>query len=156
MFWNLGLVPEEIEENVEGEISSEDCKLQDLPPCWGLDIVCGKGTDFNYGPWADRQRYLSICRFNKALKCRISSWERCLACWLKCLHPTLGCFCLRPCSSFLLLQTPRGSCIGSCGWVPAIRVRETQLSASALTQLLPNLDLCLHLGYEPVALSASF
>lgn len=31
--------------------------MQDLPPCWGLDIVCGKGTDFNYGPWADRQRY---------------------------------------------------------------------------------------------------
>ncbi|XP_023376197.1 uncharacterized protein KIAA1109 homolog [Pteropus vampyrus] len=51
-----GLVPEETEENVEGEMSSEDCKLQDLPPCWGLDIVCGKGTDFNYGPWADRQR----------------------------------------------------------------------------------------------------
>ncbi|XP_036089345.1 transmembrane protein KIAA1109 homolog isoform X3 [Rousettus aegyptiacus] len=51
-----GLVPEETEENIEGEMSSEDCKLQDLPPCWGLDIVCGKGTDFNYGPWADRQR----------------------------------------------------------------------------------------------------
>ncbi|XP_036914479.1 transmembrane protein KIAA1109 homolog isoform X1 [Sturnira hondurensis] len=51
-----GLVPEETEENIEGELSSEDCKLQDLPPCWGLDIVCGKGTDFNYGPWADRQR----------------------------------------------------------------------------------------------------
>ncbi|XP_054419437.1 bridge-like lipid transfer protein family member 1 isoform X3 [Pteronotus mesoamericanus] len=51
-----GLVPEETEENIEGEINSEDCKLQDLPPCWGLDIVCGKGTDFNYGPWADRQR----------------------------------------------------------------------------------------------------
>ncbi|XP_054546358.1 bridge-like lipid transfer protein family member 1 isoform X3 [Talpa occidentalis] len=51
-----GLVPEETEENVDGETSSEDCKLQDLPPCWGLDIVCGKGTDFNYGPWADRQR----------------------------------------------------------------------------------------------------
>ncbi|XP_027391486.1 transmembrane protein KIAA1109-like [Bos indicus x Bos taurus] len=51
-----GLVPEETEENVEGEMSTEDCKLQDLPPCWGLDIVCGKGTDFNYGPWADRQR----------------------------------------------------------------------------------------------------
>ncbi|KAG8511214.1 Transmembrane protein, partial [Galemys pyrenaicus] len=51
-----GLVPEEVEENIDGETSSEDCKLQDLPPCWGLDIVCGKGTDFNYGPWADRQR----------------------------------------------------------------------------------------------------
>ncbi|XP_065153130.1 bridge-like lipid transfer protein family member 1 isoform X4 [Paramisgurnus dabryanus] len=50
-----GLVPEELE-NGETEACSEDTKLQDLPPCWGLDIVCGKGTDFNYGPWADRQR----------------------------------------------------------------------------------------------------
>lgn len=62
-FWNVGLVPEETEESIEGEVSSEDCKLQDLPPCWGLDIVCGKGTDFNYGPWADRQRYLSELYF---------------------------------------------------------------------------------------------
>ncbi|KAJ7406763.1 hypothetical protein WISP_131579 [Willisornis vidua] len=51
-----GLVPEETEESNDGEASNEDSKLQDLPPCWGLDIVCGKGTDFNYGPWADRQR----------------------------------------------------------------------------------------------------
>ncbi|XP_075056358.1 bridge-like lipid transfer protein family member 1 isoform X4 [Mixophyes fleayi] len=51
-----GLVPEDSGENVEGESNTEDAKLQDLPPCWGLDIVCGKGTDFNYGPWADRQR----------------------------------------------------------------------------------------------------
>ncbi|KAM9329723.1 bridge-like lipid transfer protein family member 1 [Gastrophryne carolinensis] len=51
-----GLVPEESGENVEEESNSEDTKLQDLPPCWGLDIVCGKGTDFNYGPWVDRQR----------------------------------------------------------------------------------------------------
>ncbi|XP_043401413.1 transmembrane protein KIAA1109 homolog isoform X22 [Chelonia mydas] len=51
-----GLVPEETEENNDGETTDEDSKLQDLPPCWGLDIVCGKGTDFNYGPWADRQR----------------------------------------------------------------------------------------------------
>ncbi|XP_073775826.1 bridge-like lipid transfer protein family member 1 isoform X4 [Danio rerio] len=50
-----GLVPEELE-NGDTEACSEDAKLQDLPPCWGLDIVCGKGTDFNYGPWADRQR----------------------------------------------------------------------------------------------------
>ena len=27
-------------------------------PTWGLDIQCGKGTDFSYGPWADRQREL--------------------------------------------------------------------------------------------------
>lgn len=26
------------------------------PPVWGIDIKCGKGTDFSYGPWADRQR----------------------------------------------------------------------------------------------------
>ena len=25
-------------------------------PVWGLDIHCGKGTDFSYGPWADRKR----------------------------------------------------------------------------------------------------
>ncbi|KAG9339853.1 hypothetical protein JZ751_022356 [Albula glossodonta] len=50
-----GLVTEELE-NGDTEACSEGTKLQDLPPCWGLDIVCGKGTDFNYGPWADRQR----------------------------------------------------------------------------------------------------
>ena len=27
-------------------------------PDWGIDIKCGKGTDFSYGPWADRQREL--------------------------------------------------------------------------------------------------
>ncbi|XP_028294367.1 bridge-like lipid transfer protein family member 1 isoform X3 [Gouania willdenowi] len=51
-----GLVPVEQQSEEEVETPSEDDKLQDLPPCWGLDIVCGKGTDFNYGPWADRQR----------------------------------------------------------------------------------------------------
>nr|XP_046267936.1 transmembrane protein KIAA1109 homolog isoform X3 [Scatophagus argus] len=51
-----GLVPVEQENGEEAETCSEGDKLQDLPPCWGLDIVCGKGTDFNYGPWADRQR----------------------------------------------------------------------------------------------------
>ncbi|XP_046874417.1 transmembrane protein KIAA1109 homolog isoform X3 [Hypomesus transpacificus] len=50
-----GLVPEE-QENGDTEPCGDGTKLQDLPPCWGLDIVCGKGTDFNYGPWADRQR----------------------------------------------------------------------------------------------------
>ena len=25
-------------------------------PEWGVDIKCGKGTAFSYGPWADRQR----------------------------------------------------------------------------------------------------
>ncbi|KAL0968995.1 hypothetical protein UPYG_G00220970 [Umbra pygmaea] len=50
-----GLVPEE-QDIVDPDLCGEGTKLQDLPPCWGLDIVCGKGTDFNYGPWADRQR----------------------------------------------------------------------------------------------------
>ncbi|KAJ8336323.1 hypothetical protein SKAU_G00396660 [Synaphobranchus kaupii] len=50
-----GVVTEEVG-NADSEAGSEGSKLQDLPPCWGLDIVCGKGTDFNYGPWADRQR----------------------------------------------------------------------------------------------------
>ena len=25
-------------------------------PEWGVDIKCGKATNFSYGPWADRQR----------------------------------------------------------------------------------------------------
>ncbi|MFT7806383.1 uncharacterized protein KIAA1109 homolog isoform X8 [Arapaima gigas] len=50
-----GLVTEE-GDNGDAEASGEEDKLQDLPPCWGLDVVFGKGTDFNYGPWADRQR----------------------------------------------------------------------------------------------------
>lgn len=57
-----GLVPEELE-NGDADASSEGTKLQDLPPCWGLDIVCGKGTDFNYGPWADRQRSVHTSKF---------------------------------------------------------------------------------------------
>lgn len=30
--------------------------VEAAPPVWGIDIKCGKGTDFSYGPWADRQR----------------------------------------------------------------------------------------------------
>ncbi|XP_012263790.2 transmembrane protein KIAA1109 homolog isoform X5 [Athalia rosae] len=30
--------------------------VEAMPPIWGIDIKCGKGTDFSYGPWADRQR----------------------------------------------------------------------------------------------------
>lgn len=30
--------------------------VESAPPIWGVDIKCGKGTDFSYGPWADRQR----------------------------------------------------------------------------------------------------
>src|SRR5699024_10145261 len=31
-------------------------ELDNTPPAWGMVIKTGKGTDFSYGPWADRQR----------------------------------------------------------------------------------------------------
>ena len=31
-------------------------QVEPSSPTWGLDIQCGRGTDFSYGPWADRQR----------------------------------------------------------------------------------------------------
>lgn len=63
---SAGPVPVEQENREEAETSSEDDKLQDLPPCWGLDIVCGKGTDFNYGPWADRQRWVAALKHSNS------------------------------------------------------------------------------------------
>ncbi|XP_065331514.1 bridge-like lipid transfer protein family member 1 isoform X1 [Cloeon dipterum] len=47
-----GFVPEEpmMLQLANGDI------VESAPPIWGLDIKCGKGTDFSYGPWADRQR----------------------------------------------------------------------------------------------------
>ena len=43
----VGLVP----------LQHEDDPVQQYPvPEWGVDIKCGKGTGFSYGPWADRQR----------------------------------------------------------------------------------------------------
>lgn len=30
--------------------------VEAAPPVWGIDIKCGKGTDWSVGPWADRQR----------------------------------------------------------------------------------------------------
>lgn len=47
-----GLVPEHpvLLQLVNGDI------VESAPPIWGVDIKCGKGTDFSYGPWADRQR----------------------------------------------------------------------------------------------------
>ncbi|XP_014242068.1 uncharacterized protein KIAA1109 isoform X2 [Cimex lectularius] len=47
-----GLVPPEplMHELANGDI------VESQPPMWGMDIKCGKGTDFSYGPWADKQR----------------------------------------------------------------------------------------------------
>ncbi|XP_029046657.1 transmembrane protein KIAA1109 homolog isoform X1 [Osmia bicornis bicornis] len=47
-----GFVPEhpEMIQLVNGDM------VEAMPPIWGIDIKCGKGTDFSYGPWADRQR----------------------------------------------------------------------------------------------------
>ncbi|XP_026684239.1 uncharacterized protein LOC103515862 [Diaphorina citri] len=47
-----GLVPREphMLELANGEM------VESAAPMWGVDIKCGKGTDFSYGPWADRQR----------------------------------------------------------------------------------------------------
>ncbi|XP_045512611.1 transmembrane protein KIAA1109 homolog isoform X1 [Pieris brassicae] len=47
-----GLVPEE---PVLLQLANGDI-VESAPPIWGVDIKCGKGTDFSYGPWADRQR----------------------------------------------------------------------------------------------------
>ncbi|XP_035231560.1 transmembrane protein KIAA1109-like [Stegodyphus dumicola] len=38
------------------ELADGDVVQRSTAPLWGLDIKCGKGTDFSYGPWADRQR----------------------------------------------------------------------------------------------------
>ncbi|XP_035723534.1 transmembrane protein KIAA1109-like isoform X4 [Vespa mandarinia] len=47
-----GFVPEhpEMIQLVNGDM------VEAMPPIWGIDIKCGKGTDFSYGPWADGQR----------------------------------------------------------------------------------------------------
>ncbi|XP_053696625.1 bridge-like lipid transfer protein family member 1 [Sabethes cyaneus] len=47
-----GLVPEQ---PVTLTLANGDV-VEAAPPVWGIDIKCGKGTDFSYGPWADRQR----------------------------------------------------------------------------------------------------
>ncbi|XP_055643314.1 bridge-like lipid transfer protein family member 1 isoform X2 [Toxorhynchites rutilus septentrionalis] len=47
-----GVVPEE---PVTLTLANGDV-VEASPPVWGIDIKCGKGTDFSYGPWADRQR----------------------------------------------------------------------------------------------------
>lgn len=47
-----GIVPEE---PVLLTLANGDV-VEASPPVWGIDLKCGKGTDFSYGPWADRQR----------------------------------------------------------------------------------------------------
>lgn len=47
-----GLVPEE---PVLLRLANGDV-VEAAPPVWGIDVKCGKGTNFSYGPWADRQR----------------------------------------------------------------------------------------------------
>lgn len=47
-----GLVPEE---PVLLTLANGDV-VESAPPVWGIDVKCGKGTNFSYGPWADRQR----------------------------------------------------------------------------------------------------
>lgn len=52
MIHDSGLVPDE---PVSFTLANGDV-VEPSPPQWGVDIKCGKGTDFSYGPWADRQR----------------------------------------------------------------------------------------------------
>ncbi len=41
-----------------GAVPAEEEQGSHPLPEWGVDIKCGKSTDFSYGPWADRQREL--------------------------------------------------------------------------------------------------
>ncbi|XP_075153247.1 transmembrane protein KIAA1109 homolog tweek isoform X1 [Haematobia irritans] len=47
-----GVVPEE---TIHITLANGD-KVEPSPPVLGINIKCLKGTDFSYGPWADRQR----------------------------------------------------------------------------------------------------
>ncbi|CAM1304937.1 KIAA1109 (predicted) [Pycnogonum litorale] len=38
------------------QLANGDIIERPSSPLWGIDVKCGKGTDFSYGPWADRQR----------------------------------------------------------------------------------------------------
>ncbi|KAG4067242.1 hypothetical protein HA402_000233 [Bradysia odoriphaga] len=46
-----GIVPQEpqVQTLANGDV------VEAAPPVWGIDLKCGKGTDFSYGPWASRQ-----------------------------------------------------------------------------------------------------
>ena len=55
-----GVVPENnfvpnIENDTPNQNDTCDSSLHPFPE-WGINIKCGKGTNFCYGPWADRQR----------------------------------------------------------------------------------------------------
>ena len=55
-----GLVPDNngiiSNQNISSSMN-ENCDTSVAPfPEWGINIKCGKGTSFCYGPWADRQR----------------------------------------------------------------------------------------------------
>ena len=54
--------PGAVQENIRGTDSNNTPQTDagdNAPaplPEWGINIKCGKGTNFSYGPWADRQR----------------------------------------------------------------------------------------------------
>nr|XP_027205737.1 transmembrane protein KIAA1109-like [Dermatophagoides pteronyssinus] len=44
-------------QDVPGFVTQQDQDINETDnPVWGMVVKCGKGTDFSYGPWADRQR----------------------------------------------------------------------------------------------------
>ncbi|XP_059164299.1 bridge-like lipid transfer protein family member 1 [Physella acuta] len=50
-----GIVQHELEQI---QMADGEVLIKRTYPCIGVDIKCGKNTDFNYGPWVDRQREL--------------------------------------------------------------------------------------------------
>jgi hypothetical protein len=57
----VGLVPEPCEDD-EFELGNGD-----LPPQWGMDFVVYSGT-MTYGPWADRQRRVSVAYIGSGIR----------------------------------------------------------------------------------------
>lgn len=51
-----GLITDEEVANEESADGENGNSNGNTPPAWGMVIKTGKGTDFSYGPWADRQR----------------------------------------------------------------------------------------------------
>ena len=54
---HTGIVPYEPE---IVELADGETVVKRTYPTFGLDVQCGKNTDFNYGPWADRQRLVEV------------------------------------------------------------------------------------------------